>query len=311
MNRPYRLEAGSALTDAQVPAFWQHLGLPGLFDVHVHFMHPKVLAKVWAYFDAAGPMLGRPWPITYRGTDEERVAVLEAMGVRRFSALSYAHRPGVAQFMNEWSEDFAERTPQALRSATFFPEPEAARYVPQLISQGVQVFKAHLQVGEFAADDPLLNPVWAALADSGTPVVLHAGSGPAPGKHTGPMGVARVLERFSDLRLIIAHLGMPECAEFMDLVDRYDHVRLDTTMAFVDFWQGSPHLQVDRLLRDRLRFHQDRVLLGTDFPNIPYPYAHQLEVLADLDLGDDWLRDVLWFNAARLFEEFSAEVSAL
>ena len=26
------------LTDDDVPAFWQALGLPGLVDVHVHFM---------------------------------------------------------------------------------------------------------------------------------------------------------------------------------------------------------------------------------------------------------------------------------
>ena len=40
----------------------------------------------------------------------------------------------------------------------------------------------------------------------------------------------------------------------------------------------------------RLRDLQDRVLLGSDFPNIPYPYAHQLEALERLGLGEDWLR---------------------
>ena len=43
------------------------------------------------------------------------------------------------------------------------------------------------------------------------------------------------------------------------------------------------------------------MLLGADFPNIPYPYAHQLEALVRLGLGDDWLRAVCWDNAARLF----------
>ena len=41
-------------------------------------------------------------------------------------------------------------------------------------------------------------------------------------------------------------------------------------------------------------------VLGSDFPNIPYPYAHQLEALDRLELGDDWLRAVLWHNGARL-----------
>jgi predicted TIM-barrel fold metal-dependent hydrolase len=44
----------------------------------------------------------------------------------------------------------------------------------------------------------------------------------------------------------------------------------------------------------------DRVVLGSDFPNIPHPYATQLDSLVRLDLGDDWLRAVLWSNGARL-----------
>jgi predicted TIM-barrel fold metal-dependent hydrolase len=44
----------------------------------------------------------------------------------------------------------------------------------------------------------------------------------------------------------------------------------------------------------------DRVVLGADFPNIPYPYYEQLAALDRLGLGDDWLRAVLWHNGARL-----------
>ncbi|WP_369011235.1 amidohydrolase family protein [Bacillus wiedmannii] len=42
------------------------------------------------------------------------------------------------------------------------------------------------------------------------------------------------------------------------------------------------------------------MVLGTDFPNIPYPYAHQIEVLAAWGLGDGWMRTVLWENPRRL-----------
>jgi uncharacterized protein len=42
------------------------------------------------------------------------------------------------------------------------------------------------------------------------------------------------------------------------------------------------------------------VLLGSDFPNIPYPYLHQLEALARLELGADWLRAVCHQNATAL-----------
>ena len=285
------------MRDEDLPKVAAELGIPGLFDVHVHFMHPVILAKVWAYFDAAGPKLGRPWPITYRGTDDERVAQLRAMGVRHFSGLSYAHRPGVAEMMNDWTASLARQHPDNIWSATFYPEPDAGQYVTGLVDAGVELFKAHVQVGEFAPDDPLLDPVWQVLEDSGTPVVLHAGSGPAPGTHTGAAPVARVLARHPRLSLVIAHLGMPEWDDFLDLAERFENVRLDTTMCFVDFFTEQPPASIV----PRLAALQDKVLFGTDFPNIPYAYAHQVEVLARLDLGDDWLRSVLWHNGSRLF----------
>jgi predicted TIM-barrel fold metal-dependent hydrolase len=76
-------------------------------------------------------------------------------------------------------------------------------------------------------------------------------------------------------------------------------MRLDTTMAFTDFTDKLRPWPAD--LTHRLAGLGDRILLGTDFPNIPYAYAHQLGALVRLDLGDDWLRAVCHDNAARLF----------
>src|SRR5487761_915895 len=76
---------------AEVVAFWRDLGLPGLVDIHTHFMPPNVLAKVWAFFEGGHAGVGRAWPIAYRRPEEERVALLRAFGVHRFSALLYPH----------------------------------------------------------------------------------------------------------------------------------------------------------------------------------------------------------------------------
>ncbi|WP_246060536.1 hypothetical protein [Nocardioides dongxiaopingii] len=109
-----------------VREFWTTLGLPGLFDVHVHFLPPNIQRAVWAVFDQAGPKIGRPWPIRYRTSHEERLLTLEQMGVRHFSTLPYAHKPGVATYLNGWSAEFAAGRSQVLRSATFYPEPDVA-----------------------------------------------------------------------------------------------------------------------------------------------------------------------------------------
>jgi hypothetical protein len=255
---------------------------------------------VWAYFDAAGPLVGRRWPIMYREDERARVAALRAFGVAAFTALLYPHKPGMARSLNDWGADFAARTDGCLHSATFFAEPSAADDVRRALGQGARVFKCHLQVGDFDPNDPLLDEAWGLLAGAGVPVVTHCGSGPVPGRFTGPGPVTRLLARHPRLRLVVAHLGMPEFAEFLALAERHDGVLLDTTMAFTafidDYGGGFPPSGLPRL-----RDLGDRVLLGTDFPNIPYRYPDALEALEGTGLGTPWLRAVCHDNAARLF----------
>lgn len=284
---------------AEVAAFRARLGLPHLIDVHTHFMPKQVLDKVWAYFDAAGPLVGRPWPIIYREEERRRLEVLRGFGVRAFTSMLYPHKPGMARWLNDWAADFAARTPDCLHTATFYAEPSALDDVKHALDQGARVFKCHLQVGAYDPNSPLLDEVWGLLADAGVPVVTHCGSGPVAGEFTGPEPVARLLARHPRLRMVVAHLGTPEYVEFLDLAERFEHVMLDTTMAFTGFVESAapfprPHLP-------RLIALRDRVLLGTDFPNIPYSYAAALTALERATPDPTWLRAVCHDNAARVF----------
>jgi uncharacterized protein len=287
--------------DTDIPAFCRAHGLPGLADVHTHFMPPRLLRRVWAYFEEGGPLLGKPWPIRYQWPDDaDRVAHLTAMGVKLFTALAYAHRPGMAADLNSWTLGFAKNTPGCVPSATFYPEPGVAGYVTDALRDGARVFKIHLQVGGFSPTDPLLDPVWGLLADTSTPVVIHAGHAPAGTAHTGPAPFTRLLREHPALTAIVAHLGAPDYADFLDLATRHENVALDTTMVFTDFFE-----QIAPFPRSALPLLADlgdagKILLGSDFPNIPYPYATQLRALAGLDLGDRWLKTVCWDAPTRL-----------
>ncbi len=284
-----------------MPGFCRALGIPGLADVHVHFLPPRMLRRVWEYFDAAGPLVGTTWPIRYRWPDGQRVAHLREMNVLAFSALAYAHRPGMAADLNTWTLGFAQATPGCLASATFYPEPGVMGYVTRALAAGARVFKVHLQVGGFPPDDPHLLPVWGLLAEAGVPVVVHAGHAPVAAAHTGPEPFGALLRRFPRLAAIVAHLGAPDYEPFLRLAETYDRVSLDTTMAFTPFFQRLTPFPARGLPRLRALGLAGKVLLGSDFPNIPHAYAEQIAGLARLGLGQAWLRAVCWGNAARLF----------
>ncbi|MGI8667536.1 MAG: amidohydrolase family protein [Jatrophihabitans sp.] len=289
---------GPGLTDAEVPAVWQRLGLPGLADIHIHFLPAAMLAKVWRFFDEAETHYGMAWPIHYRTEEADRIRTLAALGVHRFPTLCYPHKPAMAAWLNDWCAAFAADHPQAVPSATFFAEPTAARDVRRALEAGARVFKAHVQVGGYDPGDPVLDAAWGLLSEAGVPVVVHCGSGPLPGRHTGPGPIGQVLRRHPALTAVIAHCGAPEFDEHLALALRYRNVHLDTTMVGTEYLNRIAAVPAGVLAR--YRDAGDKIVLGSDFPNIPYPYASQIQSLLDWGFGDDWLRRVLWHNGAAL-----------
>ena len=236
-------------------------------------MPKRVLDKVWAYFDRAGPLVGRPWPVAYRGDQAERVETLRRFGVRRFTSLVYPHKPKMAAWLNEWAVGFAESTPDCLATATFYPEPDAPRYVDDAIRAGTRIFKAHLQVGDYDPNDPLLDDVWAMIDDAGVPVVIHCGSGPQPGRFTGPGPIRSLLRRHPQLPLVIAHMGMPEYRDFIDIAERFEQVRLDTTMVFTSFVEETMPFPAQRTRPAAPTRRQD--LVRQRLPEHPLPVCRR------------------------------------
>jgi predicted TIM-barrel fold metal-dependent hydrolase len=288
---------GTAMTDEEIPAFLETLGLPGIVDAHVHFLPDRLQEAVWRWFDGLSPA----WPVTYRSPAPERLATLARLGVRHHTALAYAHRPGMLRYLNDYTLGLAASEGPVIPSFTIFPEPGVGAETARCLQAGGRCVKVHLQVGGFDATDPLLDEAWGLLQEARVPVVIHAGAvadGSANEQWCGPEPLRRLLARYPGLRLVIAHLGAPDFRAFLTLAQEHPGVWLDTAMVFTvpPYLGAFPPDLVPRLARLR-----GRIVFGSDFPTIPHALASQLSGIAALGLGDDWLRDVLWSNGMRLF----------
>jgi predicted TIM-barrel fold metal-dependent hydrolase len=110
------------------------------------------------------------------------------------------------------------------------------------------------------------------------------------------------MRRYPDLRVVVAHAGADEFEAFFDLCGEYDGVYLDTAMVFNRYLGGPP--PIGRVLE-----FQDRVVYGSDFPNIPYTLDAAIQAIRSLRLGRALEEKLLCTNAARLLELDPAEIA--
>jgi hypothetical protein len=261
-------------------------------------MPDRMQQAVWRHFDE---LVDPPWPIRYRFDEAGRMATLAKLGIVRHTALAYAHRPGVAPWLNEHTLGLAARHRQVVPTFTLYPEPGAAEYVAAAVAAGGRCVKVHLQVGKFHLTDPLLTEAWTVLERARTPVVVHLGAvgdGSGGEEFCGAAPLLALLERHPDLRPVVAHLGAPNAVELFDHVEDLPELRFDTAMAVVPTTQiWTPPARVV----ERLGEIGDRILFGSDYPTIPRAVADQVAALVGFGFGEGWLRAVLWENAAGLF----------
>jgi uncharacterized protein len=271
--------------------------LRGVVDAHVHLFPPRVLEAVWGWFDRHG------WPIRYRLHAEDGLRWLRDQGVTSVWGLHYAHSPGLARVLNAFVTELARRWPMVVPFGTVLPgEPEADRIVAESLDDyGHAGLKLHCHVQKVAPDDPRLFPVYEALAERGRIAVVHAGREPSTDAYgfdcrglCGLAPVRRVVERFPSLKLVVPHLGQDQWREFLALLRDAPNLYLDSTMAVGGYLSPDVPMLAD------VEPVAGRLLFGTDFPNLPYPWARELAWLTGLGLPEDARDLIAGGNARRL-----------
>ena len=266
--------------------------LPEVVDAHVHLFPDHLFTSVWQWFDKFG------WPIRYRLTSREIIEFLLARGVRRIVGLHYAHRPGVARELNTYMQALCRRYPQLTGMATVFPGEKNMRHIlAEAFDNGLCGVKLHCHVQCFEILGKAMHAIYRICQDFDKPLIMHVGREPkSPAYPCDPYQlcsaerVEKVLTAYPDLRICVPHLGADEFDAYQRLLENHRNLWLDTTMTLGDYlpFTGLPDLAT---------LPADRLIFGSDFPNLPYAWDRELLRVRQLNLKPQRLSKLLSQNA--------------
>jgi len=188
-------------------------------------------------------------------------------------------------------------------TGTVFPgERDATAIIEEAFGMGLAGIKLHAHVQYFAADDQVMRNIYRACSNHNKPLIMHVGREPKnlhypykrdPYETCNAQKLEQVLRNYPDLRICVPHLGANEFDQYRRLLERYDNLWVDTAMVLAEYLPSLKCLGLSDL-------RADRVLFGTDFPNIPYAWDREIRRLEALHLPARFLEDILSGNALEL-----------
>lgn len=277
---------------AKVPS-----GLPAVIDAHVHVFPHGYFSAVWKWFDQNG------WHIRYQLTSSQVLSFLISHGIQHIIAFQYAHKPGIANELNKYmGKKCIEFDNKVTGLATVYPgEQDARNILQEAFASGLGGLKLHAHVQCFDMNSDDMHCLYDCCRAHNKPVVMHVGREPKstayrcdPYEICSAEKLECILQDFPDLKICVPHLGIDETSAYQKLIDKYDNLWLDTTMAIAEY------LPINRGI-DLGRYRPDRVMYGSDFPNIPYAWDRELKILERANISFDALEKIASKNAIEFF----------
>lgn len=259
-----------------------------IFDVHVHIFPHKIAAK-------AASSIGKfydDFPMEGSGTLETALEMMDEAGVTAFAAHSVAMTPHNVERINDFILASREVVGERLVPfATIHPGVDDVQAtVEDIVARGFKGIKIHPDMQRFAVDDPAVAPMMEAIAGR-LPLLIHCGDHRYD--FDGPRRLLNLHKNFPKLKMICAHFG--GWGEWDGAVDL-----LPGNGLLVDSSSSLYQWSAERATEAVRRFGAENVLFGSDYPM--WNPRGELDRFMQLKLTDAEREDILWNNAARIFE---------
>lgn len=264
----------------------------GFVDFHVHLFPDDFFEAIWGYFRREYGL-----DVAHRLYARDCIDYLRARGAGAIVYSNYARSKGTAGILNDWNLELLESTRDVYCFAAFHPDDEDA--LPKALDlighPKVLGFKLHFLVQPFRPDDERLFPLYETVMEHGKRLLLHIGNGPVGNDRVGSGFLRGLLDRYPSLPANIAHMGAFEFPETFSLLEDHPHLFLDTAYCFLpgDF-------RMYRLGSGPLEIYRDRLLYGSDFPNIFHHRDEELSALEGMGLSAGFYQKVFRDNGEAL-----------
>lgn len=266
-----------------------------IVDFHVHLFPDKGFDAIWKAFATVYQV-----PVLHHLYHGQCVEYLRERNVGPMVYSNYAHKKGIARPMNDWNAHLLDTTEDLYCFAAFHPEDEdALAYAEEILSHPkVMGIKLHFLIQTFFPHDSRLYPLYELVMAKGKRLLMHIGTGPIGSEYTGIGYFKKVLADYPELPANIPHMGGYEYKEFMDLLNCHPNLYLDTSYSF---WPQAPSgFNLDNTF---LEAHKDRILYGSDFPNIILPREDEITGLLSRNLSQEFYDKVFYENGKRLIHQ--------
>jgi predicted TIM-barrel fold metal-dependent hydrolase len=274
-----------------------------IIDFHVHLFPDRMFDAIWDFFSK-----GYQWDVIHRFYYRECIGYLRERGVEKIVYSNYAHREGIAEGLNVWNLHVLDEHPDLYCFAAYHPgDANALAYAEKILNHPrVLGFKLQLLVQRFFPHDERLFPLYELVADRGKRILFHAGTGPVGNEFVGLAPFQKLLLRYPDMKANVAHMGAYEYRGFMDLLDNHPGLYLDTAYSFFKDLQGKGGFNLGN---EPLEKHKDRILYGSDFPNLILPRESEIETLLGYGLSQAFYDRVFFTNGLELINDIVNPVS--
>ena len=272
---------------------------PRIIDFHVHLFPDRLFDAVWNYFSSR---YGQD--VIYKMYYRDCIKYLRERGVDKIVYSNYAHREGVAGPLNDWNVRILNDEPDLYCFAAYHPGDAGALSMAERILDHPRVlgFKLQLLVQRFYPHDARLYSMYDMAMERNKRILFHAGTGPVGNEFVGLAEFRKLLKQRPSLAANVAHMGAYEYGGFMDLLDDHPGLYLDTAFVFFREMQGRGGFDLGN---EALEKHGNRIVYGSDFPNLVLPRESEIETLLGFNLPQEFYDRVFYSNGMELISDAS------